>query len=705
MVPAPIAGSRMPEDGELPSWPSVVAAGLDPAPLGELCQELRSLATELGLPGYTLAISKAGRRAFLEASGPMSLQRPEREVDVNTLFRLFSMTKAIVSVALMTFYDEGRFDLDDPIADFLGDAWRAAAPDDGGAGCDRGGSVSTTGLRVAASDGIVRGTPGEDPEEQVVGPKDAAFLFCSSTNSHLDIDPKGTCCCRWNDAGEWQTLRVEPLAPGYVALKSHTGRYLDVDDGRVLACAEIPVAWMLRITPSHVISSPPSRQSLVSDIRASGSGSSLASTPSNGSASGELTAGAHLRLRHQASGLWAHVSAEEADAANRFVSTTPDVATASVFVLEKQTWRVPELDSASRDVTIRHLLTHTSGLNYAGQAARPTTALDALVRPLILRCESGEVTTLEEWTAEMAKLPLRCQPGSRFQYGYSTDVVGRIVEVLAEAPLDVALRRRVLEPLRMTSTTFAAAAGERLASLYKLSGDPSRPPELLDESLDENGSQWVPPRGPAPVLGGGGGVEGVRGGLLSTTSDYMSFCHMLLGKGQLNGVRVLKESTVELMTEVNHLGLVLGDPSATIGSGDCRGWGLLGGIELPTKSLSEDPGHNPGTYGWGGWASTIFRVNPASGVCFVFMTNCVGAEERVEKLILRRVGEAVRNGGKGPSTPLQLLWGLLSGSRPSGDASATVAGTVAAAAVLSALLAAGLAARRGRLGGGSAALA
>jgi len=133
----------------------------------------------------------------------------------------------------------------------------------------------------------------------------------------------------------------------------------------------------------------------------------------------------------------------------------------------------------------------------------------------------------------------------------------------------------------------------------------------------------------------------------------------------------------------------LSDPSATIGPGDNRGFCLLGGLELASSRPNEDVSRHPGIYGWGGWASTIFRVSPASGIVFVFMTNCIGVEERVEKLLLRRVGEALRDGEGSVADSRPRRWWL---------AWPITASWLTATAALLAALAAGLVARRVRAG-------
>jgi len=414
---------------------------------------------------------------------------------------------------------------------------------------------------------------------------------------------------------------------GCAALQAHTGKYLDVVNGCVRAVSDTPVAWRLRTRSSSSAS--------MSDASCSSSGSGV---------SAAFRAGDSLRIKHQATGRWVKV-ASTLCVDDRALSMVEDIGEATLFRFEKQTWKIPGVEKPTKEITVRHLLTHTSGLDYAGTTRNPVTALDALARPLVERCERGEITTLERWTEELAKLPLRRQPGSRFQYGYSTDVLGRIVEILGGARLDIVLKRQVLDPLGMSSTGFAATdedASSRLAGLYKAQETNSRSVLCLDNPADS----WWAPAYQAPILGGGGGVETLRGGLLGTLSDYLRFAHMLLGKGELAGARVLRPETVELMTEVNHLGEVLGDKFARIRPGDGCGFCLIGGLALPTAGRENDPAHIPGMYGWNGWASTVYRAIPSAGVGVVFMTNCIGIDHQVTKSILRCVGKAVRQGAE-----------------------------------------------------------
>lgn len=601
-------------------------AGLDPTPLRQLQEEMRARTDAKGLPGYGLCVTRGGQAVHADYHGLRDLERGGK-IDADTLFRQYSMSKAIVSVALMTFFDEGRFDLDDDVSRFLGEAWAPAKA-----------SKPEEGIRVSDSDGMVRGRPGEAQEDRVIGDGDTVFFRADPPGAHIDVDPVGDVRCRWDDPGVWQAMRVEMLGPGAnsapsapgakateirVALRTHTGRFLDFSEGSVVAKSSTPKVWRL--------------------VRAA------TSDEKSG-----LCAGAVVMLQHEEASVWLKVDDAEPDAGDQSIGklcVTKDEGAATGFALEKQTWRTPSTVPAERPITFRNVLTHTTGLDYAGVDDKPRNALDGIVRVLVERCERGEVRTLAEWVAEMAKMPLGYQPGVEFVYGYSTDLAGRLCEVLGDAPLDQVLQERILGPLGMASTSFSASpedARRRLAALYDFPEGSEASIRLVDDPLS---SLWVPPLGPAPIMSAGGGVETLRGGLLSSVADYLRFCHMLLGGGQLDGVRVLRESTVKLMTEVNHLSLAVGDAGARVWDG--RGWGLLGSINMPERRLLSRSDPNVGACGWGGWAATSFRVYPSSGIAYVLMTNCIDSGAEFEELILQRLGEAIR--GHSAKARLRLL--------------------------------------------------
>lgn len=240
------------------------------------------------------------------------------------------------------------------------------------------------------------------------------------------------------------------------------------------------------------------------------------------------------------------------------------------------------LEASDRDITVRDLLRHTSGLTY-GWYGIPE--LDKQHEMMNIRD-----WTLAEFTTVLAAMPLSFQPGATWEYGSSTELLGRFVEVISDTTFDAFLEERIFKPLGMKNTGFHIPEEnnkDRLATLYGHNKDKTvgPPPAGWDES-------YVVP----PIFFSG------AGGLVSTTEDYFKFCQMMLNEGELNGVRILSPQTVKLMTR-NHLG----EGTYPLG---LRGFGFgLGFLIRPD-----------GTYDWGGAASTTFWIDPAKEVVGVFMT-------------------------------------------------------------------------------------
>lgn len=254
-----------------------------------------------------------------------------------------------------------------------------------------------------------------------------------------------------------------------------------------------------------------------------------------------------------------------------------------------------------RPMTVKDLLTHTSGLTYGFMESHP---VDALYR----RHKVGE-GDLEGLVGALGELPLLFSPGSRWNYGYSTDVCGHLVQVLADMSLDAFLRERITVPLGMEQSGFQvpATAANRFAACYEHTGENAY--RLQDDPAD---SRYLK----APKLLSGGG------GMVSTVDDYHRFCRMLLGQGELDGTRILGRKTVEYMTR-NHMPggcdlAAMGQPVFSETPYEGIGFGL--GFSVVLDPAAANVLDSPGEFAWGGAASTYFWVDPVEDLIVVFMT-------------------------------------------------------------------------------------
>lgn len=258
-----------------------------------------------------------------------------------------------------------------------------------------------------------------------------------------------------------------------------------------------------------------------------------------------------------------------------------------------------------RAMTVKDLLTHTSGLTY-GFMER--TNVDAAYRKLGIG-ERKAGATLRDMILELAKLPLEFSPGTAWNYSVATDVLGYIVEVVSGQPYDEFLRRRIFEPLDMRDTgfqvprqdigRFAANYARRRNKSLKLEDDPENSEYTRDVTFFSGG-----------------------GGLVSTARDYVRFCQMLLNGGEFEGARILGRKTIEWMT-MNHLpgGGELSDLAAGRFAEtpyDGRGFGL--GFSVTTDPARSVTLGSAGEFAWGGAASTIFWVDPVEDLTVVFLT-------------------------------------------------------------------------------------
>ncbi len=279
------------------------------------------------------------------------------------------------------------------------------------------------------------------------------------------------------------------------------------------------------------------------------------------------------------------------DPVSRYI---PEFRDAKVLVSASPEQIVP----AKRPITIRHLLTHTSGLTYHWDSRVGAKYAEAGITHGLMQDED----LLADDIKRLAQLPLVHHPGDAYTYGLSTDVLGRVVEVVSGMPFDEFLRTRIFEPLQMNDTGFRlpAAKASRLAAVY--GPDPNGGLKRLPDGILGEGAMQItvtyPCEGTHRYCSGGGG-------LCSTISDYARFCQMMLNGGELDGVRLLSRKTVELMT-TDHLGEL----------GKDFGFGLGFGV---TRSLRESgESTSAGAYRWGGFWYTTFFIDPAEkmfGVC------------------------------------------------------------------------------------------
>jgi CubicO group peptidase (beta-lactamase class C family) len=266
----------------------------------------------------------------------------------------------------------------------------------------------------------------------------------------------------------------------------------------------------------------------------------------------------------------------------------------------------PATGPAVEPVRIWHLLTHTSGLTYGFHHAHP---VDAMYRDAGFEWASPPGVDLAGCCDQWASLPLLFQPGTEWNYGVSTDVLGRVVEVASGQTLDRFLAERILEPLGMTDTRFwvQEVDRDRVAALYvrsPVAGQAVRYDVLGDAALSR-----------PPMLSGGGG-------LVSTAADYHRFTQLLLRGGELDGTRLLGPRTFAYMAR-NHLpgGADLdsiGRPLFAETSFEGVGFGL--GFSVVIDNVANRVLSSNGELAWGGAASTAFWVDPAEQVTAILLT-------------------------------------------------------------------------------------
>ena len=281
-----------------------------------------------------------------------------------------------------------------------------------------------------------------------------------------------------------------------------------------------------------------------------------------------------------------------------------------------------EMESA---MTVRHLMTHTSGLTYGFMQAN---VVDALYRKENILVDKTQNLAIE--VKRIAAIPLICQPGSQWNYSVSTDVLGRLVEVWSGESFDKFLKKNVFNPLQMKDTGFHVQPENhsRFAALYEplsggeLSNAGRMPANPLEEKpggfrLQEKSTESIFLTAPSVFSGGGG--------LTSSITDYARFCQMLMNEGELDGERLLGRKTVQYMRQ-NHLPnnrdmAAMGQPVWSETTYEGIGFGL--GFAIVVDPVKAQIITSVGEHHWGGAASTFFWLDPQEELFVIFFAQLI----------------------------------------------------------------------------------
>ncbi len=258
---------------------------------------------------------------------------------------------------------------------------------------------------------------------------------------------------------------------------------------------------------------------------------------------------------------------------------------------------------AEQEITIHHLLTHTSGLAYGWEPiAGPINAEFGIVEGW-----TKDSVLLEDNARKMGALPLLHDPGTKWTYGTSIDVLGRVVEIVSGLPLDQYFAQNIFEPLNMNDTYFylPGEKSDRLVEVWFTSGiDVNNLPDFISGDYPISGHQTYFPGG---------------AGLSSTSMDYYQFASALINKGEWNGSRILKEETVELMMSNQIDNLFINDEAQ---------FGYGGSVHTNSGTY----GRITGRFGWSGFWQTVYWIDPQRDIIGILLTNAINTPKWDELL-------------------------------------------------------------------------
>jgi CubicO group peptidase (beta-lactamase class C family) len=273
---------------------------------------------------------------------------------------------------------------------------------------------------------------------------------------------------------------------------------------------------------------------------------------------------------------------------------------AGMRVLTGAAGPVEETYPSPRDITVEDLMTHRAGLAYAFTSVGPIAKAheERLGPPL------GTPLTPDEWLKALAGLPLSYPPGERFHYSHATEVLGFLVARIEGKPLGQVLKDRIFSPLGMHDTDFwcPPQKRDRMARLYRIDPETDR---LQDVSFPHVERQ--------PVFEAGGG------GLISTADDYLKFARMMLGKGEVDGVRLVKAGTVEMMTRNRLTDAQRQIPFMGIPFWLGQGFGLGASVITDPEKQAWMGAGSEGAFGWPGAFGTWWQADPAEDMVMIYL--------------------------------------------------------------------------------------
>lgn len=275
----------------------------------------------------------------------------------------------------------------------------------------------------------------------------------------------------------------------------------------------------------------------------------------------------------------------------------PEFANPQVLVTFNESDSTYTTRPAKRDITIRHLLTHTTGISYGNSKTRKI--YDKAGIPLSPMMSKDNIT-IGDAIKILAKCPLEHDPGENFTYGMSLDVLGYLIEVVSGMPVDEYFRTKIFEPLGMNNTYFYLPESKknRIVTLYEKNSPTS--PLKRNEKADGL-YQTFPYTGANTFFSTGAGLSG-------TIEDYAKLCQMILNEGEFNGHRILGRKTVEMMRK-NAVGDFRGEIGFGLAFDDFR-------PQYSYRSIASE-----GSLRWGGWFGTDYIIDPKEDLILLFYIN------------------------------------------------------------------------------------